>query len=61
MTLVLCVYRQVHLLQQVGAPAAAATRSNRFAFTPKHGSWLNLIEAFFGKLAKYGLDSLAVA
>lgn len=31
-----------------------ATRPNRFEFifTPKHGSWLNLIEVFFSKLAR---------
>ncbi len=23
-----------------------------FVFTPKHGSWLNLVESFFGKMAK---------
>jgi transposase len=39
-----------------------ATRANRFEFifTPKHGSWLNLIEAFFGKLAKTMLRGLRV-
>lgn len=30
------------------------TKQDRFVFvfTPKHGSWLNLIESFFGKMAK---------
>lgn len=39
-----------------------ATRPNRFdfIFTPKHGSWLNLIEAFFGKLAKVMLRGIRV-
>lgn len=43
--------------------AYLATRPNRFefTFTPKHGSWLNLIEAFFGKLAKTMLRGLRVA
>jgi transposase len=43
--------------------AYLATRPNRFEFifTPKHGSWLNLIEAFFGKLAKTMLCGLRVA
>lgn len=42
--------------------AYLATRPNRFAFTftPKHGSWLNLIEAFFGKLAKTMLRGIRV-
>jgi transposase len=31
-----------------------ATKPNRFdfVFTPTHGSWLNLVETFFGKLAR---------
>jgi len=30
------------------------TKPNRFSFvvTPKHGSWLNLIEVFFSKIAR---------
>lgn len=31
-----------------------------FIFTPKHGSWLNLIESFFGKMAKTLLRGLRV-
>ena len=31
---------------------------NAFTFTPKHGSWLNLVEAFFGKLARTMLRGL---
>jgi len=40
-----------------------ATRPNRFEFifTPTHGSWLNLIESFFGKLAKTLLRGIRVA
>lgn len=40
-----------------------ATRPNRFEFifTPTHGSWLNLVESFFGKLAKTMLRQLRVA
>jgi transposase len=32
-----------------------------FTFTPKHGSWLNLIESFVGKMAKTLLRSIRVA
>ena len=32
-----------------------------FHFTPKHGSWLNLIESFFGKLAKTLLRGIRVS
>jgi hypothetical protein len=43
--------------------AYLATRPNRFEFifTPTHGSWLNLVESFFGKLAKTVLRHLRVA
>jgi transposase len=32
-----------------------------FTFTPKHGSWLNLVEGFFSKLARSVLRHLRVA
>jgi len=31
-----------------------------FVFTPKHGSWLNLIESFFGKMANTMLRGIRV-
>jgi hypothetical protein len=31
-----------------------------FIFTPKQGSWLNLVESFFGKLAKTLLRGIRV-
>src|ERR1700737_1614419 len=31
-----------------------------FSFTPKHGSWLNLIEGFFSKLARSVLRPIRV-
>jgi transposase len=31
-----------------------------FVFTPKHGSWLNLIESFFGKMARQCLKGIRV-
>ena len=39
------------------------TRPNRFefTFTPKNGSWLNLIESFFGKRARTLLRGIRVA
>ena len=39
-----------------------ATRPNRFefVFTPKHGSWLNLIEVFFSKMTRSFLRGLRV-
>lgn len=42
--------------------AFIATRPDRFefVFTPKHGSWLNLIESFFGKMTKQMLRGICV-
>jgi transposase len=42
--------------------AYLASVPNRFdfVFTPKHGSWLNLAESFFGKLAKTLLRGIRV-
>lgn len=39
------------------------TRKGRFQFifTPKHASWLNLIEAFFSKMARMSLRGLRVS
>ena len=39
------------------------TMPNRFSFcfTPKHGSWLNLIESFFAKMTKSVLRGIRVA
>ena len=39
-----------------------ATRPGRFefVFTPKHGSWLNLVESFFGKMTKQCLKGIRV-
>ena len=41
----------------------AAQRSGRFefVFTPTHGSWLNLVEGFFSKLARSVLRHIRVA
>jgi transposase len=32
-----------------------------FTFTPKHGSWLNLVEGFFSKLTRSVLRHIRVA
>ena len=42
--------------------AFLATRPCRFEFifTPVHGSWLNLVESFFGKLARTLLGGIRV-
>lgn len=43
--------------------AYLATRPNRFVYvhTPKHGSWLNLVETLFGKMARTFLKGMRVA
>lgn len=40
-----------------------ATKPNRFLYvhTPKHGSWLNLVETLFGKMARTFLKHVRVA
>jgi transposase len=42
--------------------AFLATRPNRFqyALTPKHGSWLNIVETLFGKMARTFLRHIRV-
>lgn len=42
--------------------AFLATKPNRFAYvhTPKHGSWLNLVETLFGKMARTFLRHIRV-
>ena len=42
--------------------AYLATRPNRFVYihTPKHGSWLNLVETLFGKMARSFLRHIRV-
>jgi transposase len=43
--------------------AHLATRPNRFEFlhTPKHGSWLNIVETLFGKMARTFLKGIRVS
>jgi hypothetical protein len=42
--------------------AYLATRPNRFTYvhTPKHGSWLNLVETLFGKMARTFLKHIRI-
>src|SRR5438477_1792499 len=43
--------------------AYLATRPNRFNYvhTPKHGSWLNIVETLFGKMARTFLRHIRVS
>lgn len=50
-----------HISKQTRAFLATQPNRFEFTFTPKHGSWLNLIESFFGKMAKTLLRGIRVA
>ena len=41
-----------HVSKETRAYLATVPNRFEFVFTPKHGSWLNLIETFFAKMAK---------
>ena len=51
-----------HISKETKAWLAAQSDGRfEFTFTPKHGSWLNLIEGFFSKLARSALRHIRVA
>src|SRR6266850_7118631 len=51
-----------HISKETKAWLAAQPEGRfEFTFTPKHGSWLNLIEGFFSKLARSVLRHIRVA
>jgi transposase len=51
-----------HVSRETRAWLAAAPAGRfEFTFTPKHGSWLNLVEGFFSKLARSVLRHIRVA
>src|SRR6267378_4377370 len=41
-----------HISKETNAWLAARPGRFEFTFTPKHGSWLNLVEGFFSKFAR---------
>ena len=49
-----------HVSKETRAYLASAPNRFEFVFTPKHGSWLNLVESFFGKLARTLLRGIRV-
>jgi len=50
-----------HVLQETKAWLAARPEGRfQFVFTPKHGSWLNLVEGFFAKAARSVLRHIRV-
>jgi hypothetical protein len=40
---------------------SSSSSSIEFTFTPKHGSWLNLVQGFFSKMARSVLRYIRVA
>jgi transposase len=50
-----------HISKETRDYLAQVPNRFEFVFTPTHGSWLNLIESFFGKMAKTMLRSIRVS
>ncbi len=50
-----------HISKETRAYLATVPNRFEFVFTPKHGSWLNLVESFFGKMARTLLRGIRVA
>ncbi len=50
-----------HISKETRAFLATAPNRFEFVFTPKHGSWLNLIESFFAKMTKSFLRGIRVS
>jgi transposase len=49
-----------HISKETRAFLGTVPNRFEFTFTPKHGSWLNLIESFFGKMARTLLRGIRV-
>ena len=49
-----------HISKETRSYLATVPNRFEFVFTPKHGSWLNLIESFFAKMAKSMLRGIRV-
>jgi transposase len=50
----------VHTSKKTRMYLESCLRRFKFIFTLKHGSWLNLIESFFGKLSRVCLKGMRV-
>lgn len=50
----------IHISKETNRYLATVPERFRFIFTPKHGSWLNLIESFFSKVARTVLRGIRV-
>ena len=52
---------KVHTSEATRKYLATVPGRFEFVFTPKHGSWLNMIEGFFGKMTRQMLRGIRVA
>lgn len=50
-----------HISKETRAYLSTVPNRFEFVFTPKHGSWLNIIESFFAKMAKSMLRGIRVS
>ena len=56
------LHHSAHISKETRAwLAGQPAHRSEFTFTPKHGSWLNLVEGFFSKLARSVLRHIRVA
>ena len=51
---------KVHTSDETRKYLATIPGRFEFVFTPKHGSWLNLVEGFFSKLTRQSLKGIRV-
>ena len=49
-----------HISRETQAYLKTVPERFRFVFTPKHGSWLNLVETLFSKMARSMLRGIRV-
>ena len=51
---------KVHTSEETREYLSTVPGRFEFVFTPKHGSWLNLVEGFFSKLTRQSLKGIRV-
>lgn len=52
---------KVHTSDETRRYLATVPKRFEFVFTPKHGSWLNMVESFFSKMTRQMLKGIRVA
>lgn len=52
---------KVHTSEETRKYLATVSGRFDFVFTPKHGSWLNMVEGFFSKMTKQMLRGIRVS